>query len=738
MRQTAPDVHTLVADAQRHHNSGQLEEAVACYRRLLLLNPDYAGVHTNLGTALCELGRLDEAEASYRQALAIAPGDPEAHNNLGTLLYQQGRLEEAVARYREAIALKPGHAQAHNNLGTALAALGKPDEAQASYRRALALKPDYVEARIHLGTLYWEQGKLEEAASVYRRALEFAPHYTDALDRLAAVLMLQGKYLPALETLWRSLQIAETENSKRLFVDFVKKAHWTSCDRRIRDTVGRALAEPWARPSELAQAAANLIKLTPGIGEGVTRAAKAWPDYLSAAELYGTGGLAALSDDTLLCGLLGSTQNIDIALERFLTMARRLLLETAAAAPEDAPGMAFHSALARQCFINEYVFFHTEDEIARAARLRDALDQALENRQPVPAAWVTAVAAYFPLFELSQSAQLLAREWPAPVAAIVAQQVAEPLEVRRLRDTMAKLTPVEDAVSQMVRGHYEENPYPRWVRTALAQNPVTMAEYLNRKFPLAPFRRVIASHRPEILCAGCGTGIATIEFSLAIRDAHLQAVDLSLLSLGYAKRKAQELGVTAIDFAQADILRLGALDRRYDVIESSGVLHHMADAFAGWRVLLSLLKPGGFMLTGLYSRLARRDIVRARELIAARGYGVGADAIRRARQELLEVSARDNLGIATANADFFGISTCRDLLFHSQELRLTLDEIAAFLKENNLTFLGFEIEEEVLAAYRKRFPDDPAAIDLENWKAFEADNPATFSAMYMIWIQKPQ
>ena len=337
MRQTAPDVHTLVADAQRHHQSGQLEEAVACYRALLLLNPDYAGVHTNLGTALCELGRLDEAEASYRQALAIAPHDPEAHNNLGTLLYQQGRLEEAVAAYAKAIALRPGHAQAHNNLGTALAALGRPEEAQASYRRALALKPDFVEARVHLGTLLWEQGKLEEAAAAFSRALEFDPHYTGALDRLAAVLMLQGKNVPALETLWRSLQIAETENSKRLFVDFVKKARWTGCDNRIRDTVSRALAEPWARPSELAQATANLIKLTPGLGECVTRAAEAWPDYLSAAELYGPAG-ANLSDDDLLCGLLASTQNIDIALERFLTMARRLMLDAAIAAPDDASG----------------------------------------------------------------------------------------------------------------------------------------------------------------------------------------------------------------------------------------------------------------------------------------------------------------------------------------------------------------------------------------------------------------
>ena len=73
------------------------------------------------------------------------------------------------------------------------------------------------------------------------------------------------------------------------------------------------------------------------------------------------------------------------------------------------------------------------------------------------------------------------------------------------------------------------------------------------------------------------------------------AVDLSLSSLCYAKRKTRELGLTNITYAQADILRLGTLPRRFDVIESSGVLHHLADPLAGWRVLLSLLRPGGFM-----------------------------------------------------------------------------------------------------------------------------------------------
>ena len=58
----------------------------------------------------------------------------------------------------------------------------------------------------------------------------------------------------------------------------------------------------------------------------------------------------------------------------------------------------------------------------------------------------------------------------------------------------------------------------------------------------------------------------------------------------------------------------------FDFIEASGVLHHLADPWEGWRVLLSLLRPGGTMQVGLYSELARRNIVAARALIAERGY----------------------------------------------------------------------------------------------------------------------
>jgi SAM-dependent methyltransferase len=76
--------------------------------------------------------------------------------------------------------------------------------------------------------------------------------------------------------------------------------------------------------------------------------------------------------------------------------------------------------------------------------------------------------------------------------------------------------------------------------------------------------------------------------------------DLSLASLGYAARKSRELGLDNIAHAQADILELGSIGRSFDIIESSGVLHHLADWRAGWRVLLTLLRPGGLMRLGFW------------------------------------------------------------------------------------------------------------------------------------------
>jgi hypothetical protein len=145
-----------------------------------------------------------------------------------------------------------------------------------------------------------------------------------------------------------------------------------------------------------------------------------------------------------------------------------------------------------------------------------------------------------------------------------------------------------------------------------------------------------------------------------------------------------------------------------------------------------LLRPGGFMHVGLYSELARRDIVAARAFIAERGYRSTADDIRRCRQELLKSSLKS---VARAG-DFFSTSECRDLLFHVQESRMTIPQIKSFLVENGLRFIGFEFAPRVLQQYRVAFGSDSALRDLDRWHAYETERPDTFAGMYQFWVQK--
>jgi 2-polyprenyl-3-methyl-5-hydroxy-6-metoxy-1,4-benzoquinol methylase len=276
-------------------------------------------------------------------------------------------------------------------------------------------------------------------------------------------------------------------------------------------------------------------------------------------------------------------------------------------------------------------FAWTDADAMQARHLRDSLVAALESRTRIPVFLLLAVASYFPLHPIPFTDRLLEYSWPRVVEAVLVQQVREPEEERTFRDTFPRLTAIDDEVSLLVRNEYEENPYPRWIKSVPVGSPDNIDRMCYRKFPLASFRPLGKNGNLDILIAGCGTGQQSINTARSDRDARVLAVDLSLSSLRYAKRKTQEIGLTMIEYAQADIMRLDSLGRSFDVIESVGVLHHLADPLAGLSVLLSLLRPRGLMHLGFHSEVARQGVVLARSFIAEHGYGSTAADIRQCR-----------------------------------------------------------------------------------------------------------
>jgi SAM-dependent methyltransferase len=113
-------------------------------------------------------------------------------------------------------------------------------------------------------------------------------------------------------------------------------------------------------------------------------------------------------------------------------------------------------------------------------------------------------------------------------------------------------------------------------------------------------------------------------------------------------------------------MELGSLEKQFDLIECTGVLHHLGDPLAGWRVLVNLLRPGGLMKIGLYSDTARQHLVSGRALVAEKGYTTSPEDIRRYRHDIFDLAEDGDpeLDKNCKSEDFFSSSGCRDLLFH--------------------------------------------------------------------------
>jgi tetratricopeptide (TPR) repeat protein len=763
-----PEWHYNLAFA--HQSIGRLDDAAAHYSQAAALAPSDAKIQTNLGNVLTDQGKLAEAARCYDSALALGADAAQTYCNLANVLGRQGRWAEAIEHYDRALALQPAAARILTNSAIALSAVGRQEEAIARHQRAVALDANLIEARMNLGAALQAQQHLDEALAQFQTVLALRPEHAEAHnaigiarlakndvrsaishferavslqpknipfhDNLARALLATGDTVTALSVMTQALRIAPSDDTQRLVVWALSGLEAFPKTQELRDLVLRALQAPWGRVDDFAHVGAALVTLNPVIAGAVSRAIEAWPRRLDPEALL-RQDIAVISQDPLLRCLLESCPIGSWELERFLTSLRAVILgwaEQELPAADMPHAIEIAASLAQQCFINEYIYDVAAGEAEQVRELHDCAIASLGSGAALSPLQILALAAYCPLYRLPGSEKLLERSWPDAVRVVLRQQIEEPRQ--EAAAVFPVLTPIEDEISRAVRQQYEENPYPRWIKAAPPPPPIKYKEFLRSYFPLGSVEDVNDENGLDILIAGCGTGQHPIETARQFVGARVLAVDLSRASLGYAQRKTDELGLRQIEYAQADILNLGSLERRFDHIESFGTLHHMADPWRAWRVLVSLLRPGGVMNIGLYSEAARQDVVRARAYIAERRYESSVEEIRRFRRDLFALPESDPLREIISRRDLFSTSNCRDLLFHVQEHRMTLPPIKAFLAENDLQFLGFVLDSRIKRLYAMRFPDDPAMIDLDKWHLFEAENPKTFLGLYQLWVQK--
>jgi len=644
-----------------------------------------------------------ERRAARKQGLADASARSLPAEQITRMFAQavrhrrNGELIEAEALCRSILAANSTHAGSLHLLGNMALHFGRPDAAVKLIDQAIASRPGVAAYHDDRGLALNALGRPHEAVTEFGRAIRLDSGSARSFNNLAVTLLAQGQHSEAAAQFVNALKL-----TPELF-----ESYGDLC--------------------------ATLYKLYPFIEKAVGLASTAWPRRLAIDELFGSAGLAAVADEPLLRCLLVSAPVRDIALERLLTSIRAGLLKIAMdeTAKSDR-ALRFCCAMAQQCFIDEYVFATTAEELESAEQLRQSLAAAMAAKNPVAPFKLAAFGCYCKLETLPDAQMLLAMDWPEVFDELLTQHLREPATEQQLRESIPLLSAIEDVTSLRVKQQYEDNPYPRWILPPSKQKPMSVAEYLAERFPFAPLKVGAPTEGAEILVAGCGTGRHPSLVAQLFKGARVLAVDLSLASLAYAQRKARELRLSNIDYAQADLLTLGRLGRTFDLIDAGGVLHHLTDPSAGWRALIKMLRPNGLMRIGLYSEIARRDVAGARDYCVERGYRPNAETIRAVRHELIASRFKS---LVRFN-DFFSLSECRDLLFHAQEHRFSIPQIREFIDAEGLRLIGFDATESVYSTYRKRFPDDPAMLRFDYWDQLETEQPDTFASMYQFWVQK--
>lgn len=170
-----------------------------------------------------------------------------------------------------------------------------------------------------------------------------------------------------------------------------------------------------------------------------------------------------------------------------------------------------------------------------------------------------------------------------------------------------------DAITEAVRAMYTAFPYP--------SGAPTMRQGNDARVLLSYGARARPAGRPlRVLDAGCGRGVGLIGAATLQPDVEFLGIDLCAASLAEARAEAERRSLKNVRIAEVDLMSLEGLavpDGGFDVILSSGVVHHLSNPVEGLTRLANVLAPHGVISLMVYGRHGREALYRAVRAIDA-------------------------------------------------------------------------------------------------------------------------
>jgi SAM-dependent methyltransferase len=154
-------------------------------------------------------------------------------------------------------------------------------------------------------------------------------------------------------------------------------------------------------------------------------------------------------------------------------------------------------------------------------------------------------------------------------------------------------------LTEIVKSFYEETPFPDY-------NDFDSVGMLAARAREGVFARMLDEQIPpgaRIIECGCGTGQLSNFLSIANRTVF--ATDMCLPSIRLGQRFARDQGLERVHFVQQNLFRTAFKPGSFDLVISNGVLLTTFDPFLGFKSISELVRPGGYILIGLYHRYGR-------------------------------------------------------------------------------------------------------------------------------------
>jgi len=190
----------------------------------------------------------------------------------------------------------------------------------------------------------------------------------------------------------------------------------------------------------------------------------------------------------------------------------------------------------------------------------------------------------------------------------------------------------------------------------------------------------------NILVAGCGTVQAAYTAFMNRADSVI-GIDLSEASLAHERYLQERHGLGNLELYKGDLLDVGALGRRFDLIQCTGVLHHMQDPAAGLAALRDVLAPGGVMVLMLYGETVRLGVYMLQDAFRRIGAEQSPAGVAEVRRILAELPARHYAqDYIRAAAELKDDEAIVDTFLHPQDRAYTVPQLLELIESNGLQF----------------------------------------------------